>query len=301
MNHTNQKLMFDFRLKVFYVTAKRLNFTKAAEELFISQPAVSKHIHEIEQYYETKLFDRNGTKIKLTQAGLLLYKHAEKLMDIYRDIDFEIAALSDHSKGEVRIGASTTVAQYFLPKYIASFKEKFPDINVTLISNNTEIIENLLTENKIDLGVVEGQPNHQNLKYTCLVKDEIVLCTRSKNKNSKTSIKIDELKKLSFILREAGSGSLDIIASQLKRNGINLSELKKEIELQSTESIKSYLLNSDTYAFLSIHSIFKELKDSELKIIDIKGLDFERYFYGVINQGDQNKLQELFFNHIASS
>ena len=295
-------LVFDFRLKVFYVAAKRLNFTKAAEELFISQPAVSKHIQETEQYYKTKLFDRNGNKIKLTQAGLLLYKQTEKLMEIYRAIDFEIASLSDHSKGELRIGASTTVAQYFLPKYIASFKEKFPDINVNLISNNTEIIENLLTVNKIDLGVVEGQPNHQNLKYTCLVKDEIVLCTRTKNKEiSKSNIKIEELKKLSFILREAGSGSLDIIASYLKRNGINLSELKKEIELQSTESIKSYLLNSDNYAFLSIHSIFKELKNNDLKIIDIKGLDFERCFYGVINQGDQNKLQELFFNHIASS
>lgn len=294
--------MFDFRLKVFYVTAKRLSFTKAAETLFISQPAVSKHIHEIEQYYGTKLFNRNGTKIKLTPAGLILYKQTEKLMDIYRTIDLEIASLSDHSKGELRIGASTTVAQYFLPKYIASFKEKFPDINVTFVSNNTEIIENLLTENKIDLGVVEGQPNNQYLKYNCLAKDEIVLCTRSgNNRIGKANIKIEELKKLSFILREAGSGSLDIIASHLKSNGIRISELTKEIELHSTESIKSYLLNSDTYAFLSIHSIFKELKDGEIKIIDIKELEFERYFYGIVNQGDHNKLQELFFRHITSS
>lgn len=294
--------MFDFRLKVFYITAKRLNFTKAAEELFISQPAVSKHIHELEQHYEIKLFLRDGSKIKLTQAGSILYAHAEKLMEAYRTLDFDMAALSVTIKGTLRLGASTTVAQYFIPKYMATFREKFPEISISLVSGNTEHIENMLSENKIDLGMVEGQPNHQNLKYSKIVKDEIVLCTRSKNKNAlKLTVKPEELKTLPLILREAGSGSLDIIASRLKEKGIALCDLKKDMEFESTESIKSYLLNSDDYAFLSIHSIFKELRDNDLKIIDIKGLTFERYFYSVINQGDQNKLQRLFLDHISSS
>ena len=293
--------MFDFRLKVFYVVAKRLNFTKAAAELFISQPAVSKHIQELEAHYATKLFDRNGSRIRLTKTGAHLLRSTEKLMEMHRRIDIEMAAHENNSKGTLKIGASTTVAQYYLPKYIASFKEKFPEIQVSLISNNTEIIENLLTENQIDLGIVEGQSKRQNIKYHAITKDEIVLCTRSSNQLiKKPVINIEELKKLPLILREAGSGSLDVIAAILSRHGINISELKKEIELQSTESIKSYLLHSDSFAFLSIHSIFKELRDNELKIIDIKGLEFERSFFGIVNQGDMHKLQELFFAHISS-
>lgn len=293
--------MYDFRLHVFYVVAKRLNFTKAAEELFISQPAVSKHIHETEQHYQVRLFERNGSRIKLTKAGALLLRQVEKLVDVYRDIDLEMAALSDPSKGSLRIGASTTVAQYYLPEHMASFKEKFPDIRLSLVSGNTELIENLLDEHKIDLGIVEGHSKRQSMKYTSLVKDEIVLCTRTSNQSLKKAvIKPEELKQLPLVLRESGSGSLDVIAAALKKAGLRLSELNREIELQSTESIKSYLLHSDTFAFLSIHSVFKELKAGELKVIDIKGLDMERHFYLVTKQGDQHSLQQVFHRHLSS-
>lgn len=292
--------MYDFRLKVFYIVAKRLNFTRAAEELFISQPAVSKHIHEIEEHYGVKLFDRNGTKIKLTNAGSILFDHIEKLTNIYRDIDMDIAALSNHSKGLLKIGASTTVAQYYLPKYIASFRERFPDIEIAMVSNNTEAIENLLMENKIDLAIVEGQSKRQNLQYNGIAKDEIVLCTRAGNQSAKSTIKLEEIMKLPMILREPGSGSLEVIANALKTKGINISSLHKEIELQSTESIKTYSLNSNAFAFLSIHAIFRELKENELKVIDIKGLEMERCFYLAINQGDMHSLQELFYKHISS-
>ncbi|SKA09868.1 LysR family transcriptional regulator [Sediminibacterium ginsengisoli] len=293
--------MFDFRLKVFYVVAKRLNFTKAAAELYISQPAVSKHIQELETYYATKLFHRNGSRIRLTKTGAHLLKNTEKLMELHRRIDIEMAAHENNSKGTLKIGASTTVAQYYLPKYIASFRQKYPDIQVSMVSNNTEAIENMLTENQIDLGIVEGQSKRQNIKYNPITKDEIVLCTRTSNQLiRKPLISIEELKNLPLILRESGSGSLDVIASILSQHGVNISGLKKEIELQSTESIKSYLLHSDSFAFLSIHSIFKELRDNELRIIDIKGLEFERSFFGIVNQGDMHKLQELFLDHISA-
>lgn len=293
--------MFDFRLKVFYIVARRLNFTKAAEELFITQPAVSKHIHEIEAFYKTKLFDRNGTKIKITQAGSILLKHIEELLNIHRNIDFELSALAKHVKGSLRIGASTTVAHYFLPKYLASFRQQFPDIKVSLTSNNTEAIENLLIENKIDLGLVEGQSKRPHIKYTPFIKDEIVLCTSSNNPMAKKPlITLNELQKLPIILREPGSGSLEVVASALKHVGMNLSQLSKDMELESTESIKAYLLHSGAFAFLSIHAILKELKSGELKVIDIKGLDIARAFYFINQQGDANDLLEIFVKHLSS-
>ncbi|THU39159.1 LysR family transcriptional regulator [Niastella caeni] len=293
--------MFDFRLKVFYTVARRLNFTKAAEELFITQPAVTKHIHEIETYYKTRLFQRNGTKIKLTSAGTALLEHAEQLFDIYRNIEFDLAAINENVKGTIRIGASTTVAQYVLPKYLASFKQKFPDTKIELTANNTEHIENALIANKIDFGIIEGQSKRPQLKYTTFLKDEMVLCTRTGNPViKKQSISLASLKELPLLIREQGSGSQEVIATALKKAGIKVSQLKIEMVLDSTESIKSYLSSSDCFAFLSVHSILKELKSNELTIIDIKDLSIERSFYFVIQQGDKHHLSELFIKFISA-
>jgi len=293
--------MFDFRLKVFYIVAKRLNFTRAAEELFITQPAVSRHIHEIEVFYKTKLFERNGTKIKLTQAGILLLKHSEELLNLHRNIESDLAALSKNIKGSLRIGASTTIANYFLPKYLASFKLKFPEVKITLISNNTETIENLLLENKIDIGLVEGQTKRQYINYRSFARDEIVLCTSNLNAVSKKiTISIAELQKLPIVLREPGSGSLEVITSALKNVDVNLSDLNIDMELENTESIKSYLMNSQSFAFLSIHSMLKELKSGELKVIDVKGLEIKRCFYFITHKGDEHYLKETFVKHLLS-
>ncbi|OQP58132.1 transcriptional regulator [Niastella vici] len=293
--------MFDFRLKVFYTVARRLNFTKAAEELFITQPAVTKHIHEIETYYKTQLFQRNGTRIKLTPAGTALLEHAEQLFAIYRNIEFELAAINQNAKGTMRIGASTTVAQYVLPKYLALFKQKFPDIKIALTANNTEHIENALIASKIDFGIIEGQSKRPQLKYTTFLKDEIVLCARAGNPFlKKQSISLAILKDLPLLMREQGSGSQEVIAAALKKAGLTISKLKVEMVLESTESIKSYLSGSDCFAFLSRHSIVKELKSNELNIIDIKDLHIERAFYFVKQQGDNQHLPELFMKFISS-
>ena len=143
--------MFDFRLQVFHKVAKRLNFTKAAEELFITQPAVSKHIQEIESFLKTKLFERNGSKVKLTKAGIILFSHTEKIFETYRNLEFEINSLSQNFNGKLRIGASTTIAQYLLPEILASFHKKFDQLIVSLEANNTEQIEIALQKNEIDL------------------------------------------------------------------------------------------------------------------------------------------------------
>lgn len=293
--------MFDFRLKVFYVVANRLSFTKAAEELFISQPAVSKHIHEIEVFYKTKIFERNGIKIKLTQAGVLLLKHTEELLNIHRNIDFVLAALSENVKGILKIGASTTIANYVLPKYLASFRQKFPDVTISIISNNTETIENLLVESKIDIALVEGRVKRQYINYIPFAKDEIVLCTSSTNSTlRKETISLKDLQKIPMVLREPGSGSLEVITSALKSVGVSISGINMDIELESTESIKSYLLSSHSFAFLSVHSVLKELKSGELKIVDVKGLDIQRSFCFITQKGDEHRLKEVFVKHLFS-
>lgn len=291
----------DFRLKVFYTVAVRLSFTKAATELFITQPAVSKHIQELEEQYKIKLFERNGSRIALTNAGEVLLKHTKNIFEIYREIDFDMSVLINQQQGLLRLGASTTISQYIIPPLLARFHQKLQDIKVNLLNGNTEQIENALLNKEIEIGIVEGQSKNPAIKYTEFVKDELVLVCNSKNPLAhKEEIRPEDLKSMSFVLREQGSGTLEVIEYALKPFDIKLSQLKIEMQLGSTESIKSYLMNSDCVAFISIHAIEKELKNQEMIILDIKDLSMERFFYIITLQGKADSLSELFIRNISS-
>lgn len=293
--------MFDFRLKVFYTVAKRGSFTKAAKELLISQPAVTKHIQEIESSYQTKLFVRDGMKIYLTEAGELLYTYAEEIFSIYRNLEFDIHALNAKMDGSLRVGASTTISQYVLPPLLAEFKKKVNDLHLDVVSDNTTVVENLLLTKSIDVGLVEGYSKNPQIKYIDFIKDEIVLVCGSNNELAKKgSIKPQELKDLSFLLRETGSGTLDVVDSSLKEIGITISDLTNEMSFSSTESIKMYLMHSDSVAFLSVHAILKELRYNELSIIDIDGLDISRTFSLIQRQGQESALVELFIRFVQN-
>ena len=287
--------MFDFRLKVFHTVAKRLNFTKAADELCITQPAVSKHIREIENHFQLKLFDRNGTKIKLTEAGEIMLQYTNQIFTLYSNLEFELNTLTERHNGKLRIGASTTIAQYVLPPLLADFHKKFSDIQVTLMINNTEQIEQALQNKDIDFGIIEGQSKNTSFKYTEFIKDEIVLVANSNHPSAKKeTIELDELLKTPLLIREPGSGTLEVIAHALKPFDIKISQLNIEMQLGSTESIKSYLLHSNCMAFLSIHSILKELKNKEVAILDVNGLSIDRIFHFIQSHGEAEALPELF-------
>jgi DNA-binding transcriptional LysR family regulator len=291
----------DFRLKVFYTVALRLNFTKAATELYISQPAVSKHIQELEETYKTKLFERNGSKIALTPAGEILLKHTKNIFEIYREIDFEMSSFINERQGLLRLGASTTISQYIISPVLARFHQKQKDIKVNLLNGNTEQIENSLINKEIEIGIVEGQSKNQSIKYIPFLKDELVLVCNTKNPLVKQhKISLEDLKTMKFITRERGSGTLEVIEYALKQVDFKLSDLQIEMQLGSTESIKSYLLNSDCFAFMSIHAISNELKNNELIVLDVDNLTIERYFYIITLVGKTDSLSELFIQNLLS-
>lgn len=286
--------MFDFRLKVFHTVATRLSFTKAAEELFITQPAVTKHIHEIEQHFKVKLFERDGRKVRLTEAGQTLLRHTSELFALYRTLEFEMHTQADKKAGRLRVGASTTVAQYVLPPVLASFHQKFPDIRITLSTDNTEQVEQALQQHKVDIGIIEGRAKNNAFRYTPFLKDELVLVANAANPLLKKSIKPEELLKLPLLLREPGSGTLEVIAHALRPLGIKVSQLKKEMQLSNTESIKGYLQHSQCFAFLSRHAIRSELDRRTFATIDVKGLSIQRDFHFITPHGESGALVNLF-------
>ncbi len=287
--------MKNFRLKVFLTAANRLSFTKAAKELYISQPAVTKHIVALEKHFNTKLFARKGSNIELTEAGKLLQQYGTKIDNIYSLLDFEMGILQNEHKGKLVIGTSTTMTQYVIPPLMAHFHQKFKNIVIHLVNGNTEQIEKALTGNQIDLGIIEGQSKRKDFKYIDFLKDEIVLTAKSSHPLAKKGgVSLTELRSYPLLLREKGSGTLEVIEYFLKGLNYSITDFNVEMHFGSTEGIKNYILNSNSVAFLSIQSIYNELSRNELSIIDINELEMIRNFNFIVDKGNTNPLVDLF-------
>jgi DNA-binding transcriptional LysR family regulator len=288
-------MVFDFRLKVFYTVAQKLSFTKAATELFITQPAVTKHVHELEQQLGLRLFKRHGNSISITAAGEVLLRHAEKIFASYAALEADLAHFSQVAGGTLRIGASTTIAQTILPKLLALFKKAYPAVSFTFAQGNTTLITQQLVAEKLDLGLVEGSSHFPQISYSPFAKDELVLVARANSKLAKRAeITPKQLLDIPLVLREEGSGTLDVIFRALHQVKINPKDLQVETHLESSISIKQYLLYAEAAAFLSVQSVAKELKYNELTVIDIKGLEISRTFQFIQLHGQQSPLIQLF-------
>lgn len=293
--------MSDFRLKVFYSVAKNLSFTKASQELFVSQPAVTKHVHELESMYHVRLFDRTNNKISLTEAGKVMMEHCERILTEYRKLEYDMHLLNNEYAGELRIGASTTIAQYILPPILAKFTAKYPQIKVSLMDTNSRNVENALLEHSIDLGMVEGVFRTPNLKYEAFLCDELVPVVRKGVIPSDVDeISVDSFVKMPLVLRERGSGTLDAIETVLAEEGLKLSSLNVRMHLGSTESIKSFLAYSDCMGIVSIASVVRELKEGIFRVVDISGLQFSRHFCFVSAQGQEIEAAQQFVRFMRS-
>lgn len=291
--------MSDFRLKVFQSVANNLSFTKASQELFVSQPAITKHIQELETAYQTRLFDRQGNKISLTESGRLLLKHCERILDEYKRLEYEMHLLHNEYRGELRLGASSTIAQYVLPPLLASFIAKFPQIGLSLLSGNSREVETALQEHRIDLGLVEGVFRLPNLKYTPFLEDELVAVVHSRNRLSlPDEITPQDLLNIPLVLRERGSGTLDVLERALLQHDIKLSSLQVLMYLGSTESIKLFLENSDCMGIVSIRSISKELAAGIFRVIEIKDMPMMRALNFVSLQGQEEGLSQVFMQFV---
>lgn len=286
--------MSDFRLKVFRSVAKNLSFTKASQELFVSQPAITKHIQELEAAYQTRLFDRQGSRISLTESGNLLLEHCERILEDYKRLEYEMHLLHNEYTGGLKLGASTTIAQYVLPPLLASFIGKFPQVSLSLLNGNSREIEAALQEHRIDLGFVEGVFRLPNIRSTFL-EDELVAVVRTGSKLAVgEEITPDELFHLPLVLRERGSGTLDVFERALQQHNIKLSSLQVLMYLGSTESIKLFLEHTDCLGIVSVRSITRELYSGQLRVVEIKGMPMLRDFSFAQPQGQESGLAQVF-------
>lgn len=289
--------MDDFRLKVFVAAARTLSFTRAAAQLCISQPAVSKHIRELESRYNVPLFTRRGSRLELTDAGATLLVAAERLADDYRRLEYEMGLCTSRVEGELRLGASTTVAQYVLPSVLAHFTARFPGVRVSLLSDNSGRVEEALLHGAIDLGVVESVSRRQGLHYSLFRPDELVLVARPGGRYARVeSVSAPQLCDIPLVLRESGSGTLEVVAAALAAQGIRLSQLNVALRLGTTEGIKAFVCHSDAMAIVSVTSVVGELRNGALRIVDFDGLSITRDFSFVCATAEPARLAGQFID-----
>jgi DNA-binding transcriptional LysR family regulator len=291
----------DYRDLVFMTVAENLSFSKASETLFISQPAVTKHIKEIENRTGLPLFERKGNSISLTQTGELMYDRLRKIRNLYNDLDFEIGSLKGEQEGQLHVGASSTIAQYVLPATLAAFKKRYPKIVLTMVSGNSQQMEKMLLDNEIDIGLVENSSGAPNLRYTAFMQDNIVPVAGSGSIYArKKSLTVTDLQSAPLVLREHGSGTLQTIFQSFAQAGINPENLNIAATLGATEAIKNFLTLFDGIAFISERAIGKELQFGLLTVLSVKNFSSTRYFRLAERQGPSLQARQSFSSFILN-
>lgn len=282
--------MIDYRYEVFLAVASNNSFSKAAQDLFVSQPSVSKHIRLLEEQIGVALFERNGNSISLTVSGKKLFANLQKAKLIQKDInsDFTLTKNNLELKGELKIGASTTISLYVFPKILATFHKTFPNAKILLINRNSDNIMKALLQHEVDLACIEINQGINSVSSSFFMEDEIIaIC--SKNSPYKSLI-LDKKTLLSspMALRETGSGTLAALVDSLKTWGVKSGDLQIIARLGGTEALKNYLLEGEAIGFLSKLAVKKELERGDLVEIKMPGLVIRRKFHFVNRKGEES-------------
>jgi DNA-binding transcriptional LysR family regulator len=263
--------MSDRRLKVFHTVARLLSFTKAAEAMHMTQPAVTFQVRQLEEYFNTRLFDRTHNKVSLTPAGERVSEFAERIFDLYSEMENTVRDLTGEISGSLTIGASTTIAEYLLPALLGEFKNRYPDINLRLKVSNTEGIVSMVEHNVIDLGVVEAPVGNKNLIVEVCHDDQLVVVTTPDHELVKRGgkVKAAEIVKYPFVSREEGSGTRDVITQYLIEEKVNPADMELSLELGSPEAIKGAVEAGMGITIISRSIINKELKLNTLSELQL--------------------------------
>jgi DNA-binding transcriptional LysR family regulator len=276
--------------QVFLEVAANLSFSKAAHVLFITQPAVSKHIKILEDQYKVPLFERKGASILLTEAGKILYGHLLKASEIQRKIEFDLSTLNNvtYAAGHLKVGASTTIALYILPSILSNFQKEYTSIDIQLVNRNSEYILDALLNHVVDVGIIEVENKLTTVSYQNFMSDEVIPVCSSKSPLAGRSLSIEQLTKTPLALRERGSGTLNALLMALSEFGIKSSDLNVKIRLGGTEALKNFLLADQCLGFMPKPSIVRELAEGDLVEVPVKGLRIKRDFFFIRRKGTED-------------
>lgn len=265
------------QMQIFEAIVRLESFTRAAEELFLTQPTVSTQFKKLSDAIEVPLLDQSGRKLKPTEAGEELYRAIRQIFDVMANLDMRIAALKGVQRGRLRLGVITT-AKYFAPEILGAFCRDYPEIDISLkVSNRERILERILN-NEDDLYIL-GQPPGQELNLTAYPfapNPLVVMAGREHPLCKESNISIERLAQEPLIVRETGSGIRDTTMRLFTDRGLTP---KVRMELGSNEAIKHAVVGGLGVAVLSLHTLVLEGADGPLDVLDVEGFPIERKWY----------------------
>lgn len=270
--------MENFRLKVFRTVARNLNFRRASEALFITQPAVTQQIKALEEEVGAPLFDRTKGKITLTRSGTVLLEYAERLKALADETAQALADVSGQHQDELRVGASQTIGQYLLPHLLAEFLKGHGDVALSGMSGNTDEVLQALADHRIDIALIEGPSSHVDVKSDPFMEDHMVLVVPPTHDWADGEIDLAALVRMPLITRELGSGSRRIVETALSEAGIRPSDIHYALTLDSTEGLLSAVEAGLGIAFVSRWAVRNQLTLGTLKLARVDGLKLSRVF-----------------------
>lgn len=268
----------NFRIRVFRAVAHHLNFSRAAEELLLTQPAVTQQIKALEDEFGVPLFDRGGGHIALTAGGKALLPFADKMKELSDEAVALVAAASGQQAGELALGASQTIGYYLLPTFVAGFRRTNPKVRVTARSGNTDEMLEALLAREIHLALIEGPGHRKDLHIEPFMEDHMILVVPANHGWANNELKVEDLKSEPLLMREFGSGSRRVIEQSLSKAGVKTKDLTISMELDSTEGLLSAVEAGLGVTFVSRWAARNQLSLGLLKVARVRGLKLSRRF-----------------------
>lgn len=270
--------MENFRLRVFRSVSRHLNFRLAAEELLLTQPAVTQQIKALETELGVSLFDRSAGRVTLTPAGKALVPYAERLHDLAQEAQAAVAATTGIVAGNLSVGASQTIGQYLLPGFLAAFLKRSPHAHLEMSYGNTQQMLEELRAGKIEVALIEGPATGHDLKITPFLEDHMVCIVPPHHAWADKKIPVSDLPHAVLLRRELGSGSRRIVERALKVAGVKLTGLNNGLIFSSTEALLSAVEAGLGIAFVSRWAVRNQLTLGTLKLAHMDGLSLRRTF-----------------------
>lgn len=268
----------NFRMRVFRIVTKHLNFSRAAEELLLTQPAVTQQIKALEDELGVSLFSRGGGCIQLTPGGQALVPFADRIKTLSEDAVQAVAAAYGEQSGELALGASQTIAQYLLPALIAAFRQIHPKVRVTALSGNTDAMLGALLAGKIQLALIEGPEQRKDLHIEAFMEDHMVLVVPTGHEWAGQEVSPAMFKDEPLLMREYGSGSRRVVEQALSATGLKAKDLQISMEFDSTEGLLSAVEAGLGVTFVSRWAVRNQLALGTLKLAYVRDLKLSRMF-----------------------
>jgi DNA-binding transcriptional LysR family regulator len=278
-------LMDTRQLQAFCAVVEKKSFSQAAEQLGVTQPAVSLQVRALEQRLGQSLLDRSGRRVEPTEAGRRLYKSAQRMLALEQQLLEEVSADDGRLAGTLAIGASTGPGAHLVPVLLCEFQREHPDLHVALSIWDTQTVIEHVADRQLELGVVGALRRHRSLEFEPLVRDEIVLAVPPGHQAAGGTITVDELKEETLIVMQEGAGVRQVVEEELRRAGLRLRGVEPKLELGLQESVKSAVAAGYGVAFISRTAIEGELASGRLAAAQVEGVEPARQIYIVRARG----------------